>query len=910
MLVEMGEGSVEFEDELIDLNKEPVEKKRKRVDQTSSDGRNEGTNGLPKGGRVLRSRTLAMSDGEKQVITMEIVKMDDNKVSSGASVLENKDESNEAVLHEKETTKRKRGRPPRTEGICKVSSLGVRKSGRRGRPPKAESKFDVPITRKTKKKGRRGRPPKMEWNGNGEVSTLSGRKVSGICNGNGNGNGAKRKPGRPRKIDLEDVGLLPDKEVAKTSMDDEQVSENVVSVKKFKVGESSLGSGGVVKQTRRIATTGDKELGLREQKQLVRDQILAMLMKAGWTVEHRQRQSKEYKDAVYVDRAGKTHWSITLAYKKFKDRIDKGQADSVDIAAFNLIPVETLSMLFRITEKGKKAGKKNGVGGKTIHRKTKNDVLKIKSFDGNSKSKLNQGKRRTLVARGPTGSDSGGDELYKGSRSLLSWMIDLGTVSLGDKVNYRRGKDKKILLEGRVLREGICCDCCEAMHTVWDFELHARSSLGKPYQNIFLESGDSLFRCLLGSWQKHVKVDNIGFVSVDLEGDDPNDDTCNVCGDGGDLICCDSCPSTFHHGCLHAEVPPGDWYCAFCSCKVCGMACKISSVCDDEDEDDLMFSDFFTCRLCEEKFHVNCIKGASVEGLDEENQPFCGEECSEIFEQIQVILGVRHELEDGYSYTILQHCPVSGNASCDDDSSKVECNSKLAIAFRVMDECFEPIIDERSGTNMIHNVIYSCGSNVRRLNFVGFYTIILEKGEELVSVASIRIHGSQLAEMPFIGTRFLYRRQGMCSRLLAAIETVLRSVGVEKLVIPAISELNETWTKVFGFEGLEELERQKMKHMSMIVFPGVAMLKKPLALALALPHSGNVEMKSAAECSEDGGQMHQQHMQESPPPPPTGPITTQVKAQNQVVDDDDAQDEDKNKDSSKYNAAAEALERG
>ncbi|XP_075719747.1 autoimmune regulator [Rhinoderma darwinii] len=51
-----------------------------------------------------------------------------------------------------------------------------------------------------------------------------------------------------------------------------------------------------------------------------------------------------------------------------------------------------------------------------------------------------------------------------------------------------------------------------------------------------------------------------------------NDDECSVCRDGGELLCCDGCPRSFHLSCLAPPltfIPSGTWRCN--SCKIVGL---------------------------------------------------------------------------------------------------------------------------------------------------------------------------------------------------------------------------------------------------------------------------------------------------------------------------------------------------
>ncbi|XP_048228436.1 uncharacterized protein LOC8282527 isoform X2 [Ricinus communis] len=683
----------------------------------------------------------------------------------------------------------------------------------------------------------------------------------------------KKKMGRPSKDNIHDVNHNIRRN---SSLSGKRLLVKENNTKLFpgkKIKDNSEENVGNTKQKAGEITHS------RSERQAVRDKIVDMLLGAGWEIQHRPRNGRQYMDAVYVNPEGRTHWSVTLAYRVLKKHYEDGNGGSKmhnSSFQFTPIPEEELSILTKVmikerSDKNKKKKKWNkgekgdktagavnkkkwklqkrklgawaGVSHKMLkgRKKLKNrhcqqDDLAATlgegstvSVRGHKRLETHGRKRCSLIARKSQDgieSDKDGYVLYNGKRTVLAWMIDLGTVPLDGKVQYLKRRKARFITKGSITTDGIQCDCCNKTFTSAEFEAHAGGKSCQPFENIYLETGSSLLQCQLDSWYKEDDSAHKGFHFIDIDGEDPNDDTCGICGDGGDLICCDSCPSTFHQSCLEIRFPSGLWHCMYCLCKFCGMVG--GNTCQRDGNMAAVSHALVTCHLCEDKYHHSCFQEKDIINADPGSPSFCGNNCQELYERLQMLFGVKQELEAGFSWTFVRRFDVSSDISVSGMSRKVDCNSKVAVALQIMDECFVPMVDHKSGVNLIRNIVYSFGSNFNRLNYSGFFNAVLERGDEMIAAASIRIHGNHLAEMPFIGTRYMYRRQGMCRRLLSAIEMGLCSLNVGKLVIPAISELTGTWTSVFGFKHLEGSDKQIMRNMNMMVFPGVDMLQKPL----------------------------------------------------------------------------------
>ncbi|WVZ95562.1 hypothetical protein U9M48_041308 [Paspalum notatum var. saurae] len=226
-------------------------------------------------------------------------------------------------------------------------------------------------------------------------------------------------------------------------------------------------------------------------------------------------------------------------------------------------------------------------------------------------------------------------------------------------------------------------------------------------------SGKSLTLCQIEAWNAEYMNRRSNACSRKVEASDENDDTCGFCGDGGELLCCDNCPSTYHQACLSAkvsvfsnishELPDDSWYCHNCLCRICD--CPIS------EKEISSFSAILKCLQCGAAHHDTCIEiGATTFEEIEADEWFCGRYCKEIYLGLHGSVGVENSLSDGLSWTILR-CNSGGQKlhSLQKISQMVECNAKLAVALTLMEECFARMVDTRTGIDMIPHVLYNQG---------------------------------------------------------------------------------------------------------------------------------------------------------------------------------------------------------
>ncbi|TYH49328.1 hypothetical protein ES332_D10G128200v1 [Gossypium tomentosum] len=316
------------------------------------------------------------------------------------------------------------------------------------------------------------------------------------------------------------------------------------------------------------------------------------------------------------------------------------------------------------------------------------------------------------------------------------------------------------------------------------------------------------------------------------------DTICSVCHYGGDLMVCGYCPCSYHLSCINLkDIPNEKWFCPSCCCGLCCMRdCK-----DD--------SEHFTkaCLQCTRQYHVACLSEVQhMSSTDYLFGSFCSEACYKLCAQLHQLLGISNPTTvDGLSWTLMRSLK---NVYGFPDMLKTHTWIKLSDVLRVIHECFEPVKDPHTKRDLVRDVVFNSGSKLKRVDFRGFFAMVLHNGHEILSIATVRIHGLKVAEMPLIATPFQYRRQGMCRLLFKELEKLLVQMGIERLVLPAIPQLRETWEKSFGFLEMPLSERLQFLGYPFLAFQGTIMLQKFLRNSIV-----NKEMRDFSGKSSDFG---------------------------------------------------------
>ncbi|KAL0771470.1 hypothetical protein Bca101_036621 [Brassica carinata] len=300
---------------------------------------------------------------------------------------------------------------------------------------------------------------------------------------------------------------------------------------------------------------------------------------------------------------------------------------------------------------------------------------------------------------------------------------------------------------------GIHCSCCNKVVSPSAFEAHAGcASRRKPFQHIYTTNGVSLHE-----------------LSVALSMDQKfsireNDDICRIFQDGGELLCCDTCPRSYHIGVLLV--------------------------------------------ICEKVFHVGCLKDHNITDLKElhKDKWFCSLGCKKINTSLGDLIVQGEEKLSNNFLNFIRKKQKPNEESCPDDNTtpNIRCriiSGKLASsddtkeflkkALLILHERFDPICESGTRGDLIPAMVY--------MGKCKWFEVI-------VSVGIFRVLGSELAELPLVATTRDYQGQGYFQCLFDCIERLLGSLNVKQLVLPAADEAKSIWTDKFGFTKMMEEE--------------------------------------------------------------------------------------------------------
>eukprot|EP00892_Ulva_mutabilis_P002773 jgi/Ulvmu1/12497/UM009_0150.1 len=185
--------------------------------------------------------------------------------------------------------------------------------------------------------------------------------------------------------------------------------------------------------------------------------------------------------------------------------------------------------------------------------------------------------------------------------------------------------------------------------------------------------------------------------------------------------------------------------------------------------------------------------------MDEGNLWFCDESCERIHNGMERLFA---NITVGGSRQVMVLPRGADIARCRGRRTQHES------ALKILHCSFEPLIMD-NGRDLLDMCVYSYVTPTEEEteddlghDYGGFRTVVLQERNKIICAATVRVFGTTVAEVPFVGTREDCRKQGALRTLFTAIEMVLKDLGVRHIIIPSVRELRRMWCQSFGFRQL------------------------------------------------------------------------------------------------------------
>lgn len=308
----------------------------------------------------------------------------------------------------------------------------------------------------------------------------------------------------------------------------------------------------------------------------------------------------------------------------------------------------------------------------------------------------------------------------------------------------------------------------------------------------------------------------------------------------GDLLCCETCPTTVHAACMDLTVSADqDWYCPGCVCYVCdkpmfesleerhpvpyhGKCVPMESeehyqcgmpgihLCDESnnengsnlrfygkmgsnDRQTVPFDDVHSA-CGGHRAHPGCLPHWSE--ILQNDSPWYQSESSRLclqnlarlcckgVEKIGTYKGGANVMMQMIRCAAVSGEPWSGYGPFYSTEKKQHLRGVLSAALIILRSCYDRLFDSRTGYDLLPYILQ--GKRFKAYeDFSDMHVAVLLVSGIVVSVACVRLLGNNMAEIPLLATRPEVQHCGAGSALLSAIEDRLRSCGVTHVIMPA-----------------------------------------------------------------------------------------------------------------------------